>query len=130
MDLERIKRIAAEYDELDSLIRRFVEGIREYDSYYSAATNWLESFEIDRDRNLLSFTLDDSFRGCIDYKSFDVPLHLLNLYGDDLKAEILKLKDEREAEKLRREEQRKEKEKLDKEEREKILYERLKKKFE
>jgi hypothetical protein len=130
MDLERIKKIVAEYNELDLLVRRFVKEIGEYDLYYTAATNYLESFEIEVDRNLLSFTLDDSYSGCTDYISFDVPLDLLILSGNELKVEILKLKEDRELQKLRKEEQRKERELLERKNRERNQYEKLRKKFE
>lgn len=129
MNLENIKRIVAEYDELNLLVRNFVDEIREYDSFYTASYEWVESFEIEVDKNLLSFTLDDSYSSYTEYKSYGLPLNLLVLSGNELKTQILKLKVERELEKIRKDEEYLLKQKLILEENERILYETLKAKF-
>jgi hypothetical protein len=64
--------------------------------------------------------------------TYELPLNLLVLSGissDELKTQILKLKEERELDKIRKEKEYLLKQKLILEENERILYERLKAKF-
>jgi hypothetical protein len=57
MNLENIKRVAAEYDELKSLVSNFVREIQDYDSYYGIRKRTrLTSFYVDSVENLINIT--------------------------------------------------------------------------
>lgn len=93
MELEEIKRITKEYEELEGSVIDFMNTVIEYDKFYQTTTNTVERFEIFG--NVLEVVLDNGWCGDTDQKLFQFPLKFLTLQSDELYNQLNVLKDER-----------------------------------
>lgn len=127
MNLEKIKSIIQDYDELDDLARERIKVLEGLDSKYSTRRG-IEDISFDGDK--VYVTCDDTCRGCYDSHSFDFPVEWLCKSDDELAHLIITEREIRkEKERLAAEEEMK-RHKEAKDKKELQMYNLLKKKFE
>lgn len=127
-NLEQIKEVINNYDNLITLVKAKIKVIEKIDIKYNTSRG-IEGICFSSD-NKVSVTCDDSFMGCYDSLSFNFPLEYLTLSDDELILVVTKAKKDRVANEKLIKQQKELKEQKDKEQRELEQYEKLKQKFE